>query len=269
VSAFICIRGGFKVASHIVVISLFLWLLLHYEQLNRSSSGGDIVQLYILLGLMLFMLSQVARTIVAGMHFVNYLARYSLTFMLIFLFVLSFPSLDLYPQSFYKLENESFLQGWQFIKPLIIGIIILATGWYFFRAKRELPVYQWLGLIWLLILMATLIVNFYFYQDFLLGRVENLSVIITNLLIFTLVIGLIFSGLMEQQLFYVNAAFILFTATLISRYFDTFWSLMDRSLFFLVGGLILIVGGYWLEKKRRLLSQHLSQDVATGVNDAL
>ncbi|WP_198263870.1 DUF2157 domain-containing protein [sulfur-oxidizing endosymbiont of Gigantopelta aegis] len=269
VSAFISIRGDFKVAAHIVVISLFLWLLLHYEQLSRGSSGGDIVQLYLLLGLMFFMLAQVISKLMTGIHLINYLARYALIFMLIFLFVLSFPGLDLYPQSFYGLENESFWQSWQIIKPLIMGIILLATGWYFLHAKRVIPVYQWCGLAWLLILMATLFFNFYFYQDFLTGGGETLSVIVINLLIFTLVVGLIFSGLIEHQLFYVNTAFMLFTLTLTSRYFDTFWSLMDRSLFFLVGGLILIIGGYWLEKKRRLLSQRLSHDLEAGVNDAV
>ena len=72
---------------------------------------------------------------------------------------------------------------------------------------------------------------------------------------------MIYFGLVEHNVFYVNSAFIIFTITLLSRYFDTFWRLMDRSLFFIVGGLLLIIGGYWLEKKRRQLSNDLYQEL--------
>ena len=42
------------------------------------------------------------------------------------------------------------------------------------------------------------------------------------------------------------------------RYFDFFWQLLPRSLFFLVGGLILVFGGMALEKKRRELRTQFS-----------
>jgi len=36
-----------------------------------------------------------------------------------------------------------------------------------------------------------------------------------------------------------------------ARYFDFFWKLLPRSIFFIVGGLILLAGGMFLERKRR------------------
>jgi len=41
------------------------------------------------------------------------------------------------------------------------------------------------------------------------------------------------------------------------KYFDWFWSLLPRSLFFIVGGLVLVLGGIALEKKRRQIKQEL------------
>ena len=51
----------------------------------------------------------------------------------------------------------------------------------------------------------------------------------------------------------VNRAFTGFSAWVLARYFDTFWSLMDRSLFFMAGGVLLLAGGGWLERRRRAL----------------
>lgn len=51
----------------------------------------------------------------------------------------------------------------------------------------------------------------------------------------------------------VNRAFTGFSIWVLARYFDTFWSLLDRSLFFMAGGILLLAGGGWLERRRRLL----------------
>lgn len=51
----------------------------------------------------------------------------------------------------------------------------------------------------------------------------------------------------------LNRAFLGFAALLTARYFDTFWSLLDRSLFFMVGGVLLLAGGWWIEQRRRRL----------------
>jgi uncharacterized membrane protein len=49
----------------------------------------------------------------------------------------------------------------------------------------------------------------------------------------------------------VNAGIFWLAVYLMARYFDWFWGLMDRALFFLVGGVILVAGGIVLEKQRR------------------
>lgn len=51
----------------------------------------------------------------------------------------------------------------------------------------------------------------------------------------------------------VNRAFTGFSIWVLARYFDTFWSLLDRSLFFMAGGILLLAGGGWLERRRRTL----------------
>jgi uncharacterized membrane protein len=55
----------------------------------------------------------------------------------------------------------------------------------------------------------------------------------------------------------VNLSFAFFALTLLSRYFDTFWSLLNRSYFFMLGGLLLIGGGLFLERERRKLTRKM------------
>lgn len=55
----------------------------------------------------------------------------------------------------------------------------------------------------------------------------------------------------------VNRAFTGFAVWLLARYFDTFWSLMDRALFFMAGGILLLAGGGWLERRRRALMRDI------------
>ena len=40
---------------------------------------------------------------------------------------------------------------------------------------------------------------------------------------------------------------------MLALYFDYFWSLMSRSLFFMAGGALLFAGGFLLERQRRRL----------------
>lgn len=54
--------------------------------------------------------------------------------------------------------------------------------------------------------------------------------------------------------FLVNLAFVFFGVVLLTRYFDTFWTLLNRSFFFMIGGLALIAGGYFRERKRRQIT---------------
>jgi uncharacterized membrane protein len=72
-----------------------------------------------------------------------------------------------------------------------------------------------------------------------------------NLVLVAALIGLIAEGYRRDDRFVVNLGFLAFAATILRLYFDTFWLLFDRSLFFMVGGLLVIALGWGLERKRR------------------
>jgi uncharacterized membrane protein len=51
----------------------------------------------------------------------------------------------------------------------------------------------------------------------------------------------------------VNVALVFFVIDIIARYFDVFYTLMNRSFFFVCGGVLLMVVGTLTEKGRRTI----------------
>ncbi|OGO01037.1 MAG: hypothetical protein A2Y90_01835 [Chloroflexi bacterium RBG_13_52_12] len=75
--------------------------------------------------------------------------------------------------------------------------------------------------------------------------------VIFNVLLFAGIIGLIFLGYFRGNGSLVNIALFFFGLDVIGRYFDFAWKLLPRSIFFIIGGLILLGGGILLERLRR------------------
>ena len=79
-----------------------------------------------------------------------------------------------------------------------------------------------------------------------------------NLLYFIGLIWLIYSGYRRGDGFWVNLGFAFFALGLVTLYFDAFWTLTGRSYFFMGGGVLLLAGGYGLERQRRRLLHDMS-----------
>ena len=52
----------------------------------------------------------------------------------------------------------------------------------------------------------------------------------------------------------INVTLIFFLIFILIRYFDLSWKLLDRSLFFILGGVILLIIGFFMEQIRRKLT---------------
>lgn len=88
---------------------------------------------------------------------------------------------------------------------------------------------------------------------FFVPATTNIYVLVFNLILAAMVFVLIFIGYQREDMQIVNTGMFWLSALIMVRYFDFFWDLLPRSLFFMVGGLILVLGGIALEKKRRQL----------------
>ena len=79
----------------------------------------------------------------------------------------------------------------------------------------------------------------------------NAMTLASNIVFAAAIIGVIVLGYMKRYTPYINIGLLFFVLDVIARYFDFFWKLLPRSVFFIAGGLILLSGGVFLEKKRR------------------
>lgn len=88
---------------------------------------------------------------------------------------------------------------------------------------------------------------------FFFPATTNIYVLFFNLILFAIVFVLFFAGYQREDMQIVNVGMFWLSTLILFRYFDLFWDLLPRSLFFMVGGLILVLGGIAFEKKRRQL----------------
>lgn len=82
-----------------------------------------------------------------------------------------------------------------------------------------------------------------------------------NLILLLVLAGLIYSGAFRQKnVVLINFALVYFVLDVLVRYFDFFFTMMDRSIFFVTGGVILMIVGSLVESERRRLIRGLEPE---------
>jgi uncharacterized membrane protein len=77
--------------------------------------------------------------------------------------------------------------------------------------------------------------------------------VIFNLLLFALTVGLIALGILWRREALLNLGLVAFVLHIFTRYVDVFFRAADRALFFVVGGTLLLAGGWLIERNRQRL----------------
>jgi uncharacterized membrane protein len=66
----------------------------------------------------------------------------------------------------------------------------------------------------------------------------------------------VYLGVAWESPVFLNTSLVFFAVNLYTRFYEYFWNAMPKSLFFIIGGAALILGGVWVERvRRRLLRQ--------------
>ncbi|MCJ7783760.1 MAG: DUF2157 domain-containing protein [Desulfobacterales bacterium] len=114
------------------------------------------------------------------------------------------------------------------------------------KEKGWIP--ETLGLV---VLMVVIIFLSMFFPGASPNSVRGDLRLFFNILFALEIFGLIILGFIRRYPVYVNIGLLFFALDVVARYFDFFWELLPRSLFFILGGLLLLFGGIILERKRR------------------
>ncbi|OGT88302.1 MAG: hypothetical protein A2286_11140 [Gammaproteobacteria bacterium RIFOXYA12_FULL_61_12] len=242
---------GWRFAAHLALIALLLWSLFTFFSLD-APSGLYLVECYALAYLALFLTGMLMETQGAFAPFAPIVKRYAIFAVLAGFYTLTFPQMQSWDRGAgYRAAAPA---DWVAAILALLVLIALLSLWHRQRtASAQRPGY----LLWGQRLIAVGIL-FLTANLFITGELGGLMALGFNLLFFAGLIWLIVAGRETNEEFLINIAFAFFAFALLSRYFDTFWSLMDRSFFFMGGGLFLLAGGYFLERQRRRLTREMA-----------
>jgi uncharacterized membrane protein len=260
-------RHSWLRSLHLVMIALLLWstfsyfsFMWDYARLNQLGAPLYLTQVYVLGYLALFVGSLLLEQREHTRKLAPITRHYALFAALCAFFALTFPEL----QHSYSWRNDG--DGRQPASAAWLGITLLAAAVpailaLILRLRRKAAAaaaHQLWGRALLAALLGLMLLNL-----FLKSSAGGHMALAFNLLFFAALVWLVVHALHSGERTQLNFAFLFFAAWLLSRYFDTFWTLLDRSMFFIAGGLVLIAGGYFLEQQRRKFNQRIVKGAIT------
>ena len=156
-----------------------------------------------------------------------------------------------------NVSGISFISGLGFPRFFIIALSVLialtaASGIYILKRSgygRESVKETVVGFLGAFILTVTV---------FLAGIVGTAGfTAMVNILLFAAIMAVVLIGYSNREPVMINIGIVFFVLDVIARYFDFFWDMLPKSLFFMAGGLLLLVGGTLLERNRRKIIREL------------
>ena len=247
------LKHGWRAAWHAALVTLLLWCA------NTFFRGFDMryqslyaAQFFFLFFVALFVVGLLFATHSRLRQFAGATERYSASGALLAFFSLTFPYLHTSRYWSYSQTTDldpSVASNFWLIATIVIAIVLLALAfWHRVRDADRPRFFDWgIG-------VNVLVIALIFFSLFTVGASSGAAPMLFNLLFFAGLAWLVYTGLHLNDRFLVNLAFVFFALVVLARYFDTFWTLMNRSFFFMAGGLLLMIGGYALERGRRKLT---------------
>ena len=128
----------------------------------------------------------------------------------------------------------------------ILAILLTVINWFFNKTEEISMIEHPTNLA-----LTVFVLIFFFFPS----ATTNIYVLLFNIIFVGLLVLMLYAGYRREDMRLINLGVFWLSAFIIFKYFDFFWKLLHRSLFFIIGGLILVLGGIALEKKRRELKK--------------
>jgi uncharacterized membrane protein len=87
---------------------------------------------------------------------------------------------------------------------------------------------------------------------------RELFTLIYNIAIFLELFGLIYLGYMRGETWLINFGALFLFLLIIAKYFDWFFTFLDKSIFFIGAGILFFVVGWIMERGRRYMISNIS-----------
>jgi len=224
------------------------------EWADRRWGAGDqvaLLQVYVFAGIALYILGRGMQWYPRWSRFAPPVVTAGAVWAVVALYALTFPRLH------HAVAGDpitSSLVLWLGITVLALAIVAALMVWRYWNTRlATLPLYRQGAFLWLIVAGA-----FALGDLFSAGSYGTAFAIAYNTLAFAGVIWLVMTGADRGEPRVVNLGFLFFAAILVARYFDTFWSLLDRSYFFMLGGGLLLLAGFFIERSRRRVTARMA-----------
>lgn len=89
--------------------------------------------------------------------------------------------------------------------------------------------------------------------------------ILFNVLVFVQLLGLIFSGYARREGWLINVGALFLFLLIAVKYFDWFFAFLDKSVFFVGAGILLLAVGWLMEKGRRYVISSIDASSGRGI----
>jgi hypothetical protein len=166
-------------------------------------------------------------------------------------------------------RGASFLGSWQITFSLLAFLAFLTGTTLYSAGNKLMSPFEVVAVSLLALLFGVIALlpeqnlflqpdHFYgFYEGWELSSSGVLWAIIFNAIIFFELLGVIFSGYLRRETWLINLGALFLFLLIIVKYFDWFFTFLDKSVFFIGAGILLFVVGWFMEKGRRYMISNI------------
>ncbi|MFH1427580.1 MAG: hypothetical protein ABIG60_03570 [Patescibacteria group bacterium] len=161
-------------------------------------------------------------------------------------------------------QGASFFGSWQLTISLLVFLAGLVGATLYGAAQKLISPFELLAVFALTLLFSvtallpeqTMFIGngrSFYYGGGELSSAGVLWALIYNVAIFFTLLGVIFSGYLRRETWLINLGALFLFLLIIVKYFDWFFTFLDKSIFFIGAGILLFVVGWFMEKGRRYM----------------
>jgi hypothetical protein len=162
-------------------------------------------------------------------------------------------------------RGQSLLLSWPLTISMFVLLVALVGVTIYVWSQKLMSLFEVLaifiltGLFGFMIIMPeqSMFLSGRGYYGGTLSSEGVLWALIFNLAIFFELLGLILSGYVRRETWLVNLGALFLFLLIIVKYFDWFFTFMDKSLFFIGAGILLFLVGWFMERGRRYMISNI------------
>lgn len=158
-------------------------------------------------------------------------------------------------------KGALFLGSWEITTSLLLFFAVLVGLTVYLTGKKLLFLAESAAIFILVIIFGITAFlpqqNMFIQSGYQLSATGIIWAIAFNFAVFFELLGLIFSGYLRREEWLINIGTFFLFILIIVKYFDWFFTFLDKSLFFIGAGILLFAVGWFMEKSRRYMISNI------------